>query len=138
MCAVIALTLLALLSAKPSSFLDFIVTTVVQNDIKAFGMKHRDVTDRPNLSGMITGGNLRSLQNLSNSTKEKLKNSSIGKSLSQAQKNRLRKQFGGELKPAQELNPLNILSSPSPSYKVRLNPSTNAPGTRQLRVDLSP
>ncbi len=94
MCAVAALGLSLFLSANPSSFVDYILTTIVRNDIKAFGMKHKGVEDKSTVSGLVTGGNLRSMKTLSKTNKTKLKSSAAVKNLSQAQKERLKKQFG--------------------------------------------
>ena len=94
MCAMTALGLSLFLSTNPSSFVDYLFTTIVRNDIKAFELKHRGLKDKSTISGLITGGNLRSAKTLSKMDKAKLKNSAAIKNLSRAQKERLRKQFG--------------------------------------------
>lgn len=96
MCAVAALGLSMFLSTNPTSFFDYVVATIVRNDIKAFGMKHKGLKDRSTVGGLVTGGNLRSAKTFSKSEKKKLKNSAVVKNLSRAQKERLRKQFGGK------------------------------------------
>ncbi|HJP14234.1 MAG TPA: hypothetical protein QF533_07815 [Nitrospinota bacterium] len=79
---------------KPSSYVEYIFMTVMRNDIKAFGMKHLGVKDKFGTSGgMITGGNLRSMKNMSESAKKKLKQSGAFKGLTKTQKARLIKQF---------------------------------------------
>lgn len=95
-CAISALALSLFLSTNPSSFFDYVVATIVRNDIKAFGMKHKGVKDRSTVGGLATGGNLRSGDTLSKTDKRKLKNSAAVRNLSQAQKERLKKQFGGK------------------------------------------
>lgn len=96
-CIITALGLSLLMSARPSSFLEYIFMTVMRNDIKAFGMKHLGVKDKFGSSGgMVTGGNLRSLGNMSSSKRQKLKRSSVFKKLTRAQKEKLRKQFKGK------------------------------------------
>ena len=95
-CAVTARALSLFLSTNPSSFFDYVVATIVRNDIKAFGMKHKGVEDKSNVSGIVTGGNLRTLKTLSKTNKAKLKNSAAVKNLSQAQKERLKRQFSGK------------------------------------------
>lgn len=95
MCAMAALGLSLFLSTNPSSFIDYILTTIVRNDIKAFGLRHKGLKDKSTASGLITGGNLRTLKTLSKSNREKLKNSTVLKNMSRDQKERLRKQFGG-------------------------------------------
>ena len=93
-CAIAALGLYLFLSANPSSFIDYILTTIVRNDIKAFGMRHKGIEDKSTVSGIVTGGNLRTLKTLSKTNKEKLKKSATVKNMSRAQKERLKKQLG--------------------------------------------
>ena len=46
-------------------------------------------------AGLVTGGNLRSLKNMSDSTKKRLKQSRAFQGLSRAERDRLRRQFRG-------------------------------------------
>ena len=93
-CTITAFGLFLFMADKPSSYVEYIFMTVMRNDIKAFGMKHLGVKDKFGTSGgMITGGNLRSMKNMSESAKRKLKQSGAFKGLTKTQKARLRKQF---------------------------------------------
>jgi hypothetical protein len=76
---IVAMGLSVLLSANPASFVEYLFQTVLLNDIKAFGLKHKDTKDRLSVGGMVTGGNLRSKKILSKSDKKRLKNSAIEK-----------------------------------------------------------
>ena len=96
-CIIAAMGLSLLMSARPSSFIEYIFMTVMRNDIKSFGMKHLGIKDKFGSSGgLVTGGNLRSLKTMSSSTQQKLKKSKAFKNMSRAQKERLRKQFSGK------------------------------------------
>ena len=93
-CAIAALGLYLFLSANPSSFIDYIFTTIARNDFRAFVAKYRKTRDRPAASDMAKGRNPRALKKLSKSEKDKLKNSAVVKRLSQAQKERIKRQLG--------------------------------------------
>ncbi len=93
-CAITAFGLFLFMAAKPSSYVDYMFMTIMRNDIKSFGMKHLGIKDKFGTSGgMITGGNLRSMQKMSESAKRKLKQSGAFRGLTRAQKAKLRRQF---------------------------------------------
>ena len=95
-CIITALGLSLFMSARPSSFIEYVFMTVMRNDIKAFGMKHLGVKDKFGSSGgLVTGGNLRTLKTMSSSSRQKLKKSRAFKGMSRAQKERLKKQLKG-------------------------------------------
>ncbi len=96
-CIITALGLSLFMSARPTSFVEYIFMTVMRNDIKAFGMKHLGVKDKFGSSGgLVTGGNLRTLKTMSSSVKRKLKQSGAFKKMTRSQKGRLKKQFKGK------------------------------------------
>jgi hypothetical protein len=68
-CAMAALGLSLFLSTNPSSFVDYIFTTIVRNDIKAFGLKYRGLKDKSTVGGLVPGGNIRSVKSLSKTDK---------------------------------------------------------------------
>ena len=95
-CVIVAFGLFLFMASNPSSYVEYVFMTVMRNDIKAFGMKHLGIKDKFGSSGgLVTGGNLRSLKNMSAARKAKLKKSKAFKGMSRAQKERLRKQFRG-------------------------------------------
>ena len=84
------------MASNPSSYVEYLFMTIMQNDIKAFGMKHLGIKDKFGTSaGLVTGGDLRSLKNMSSSTQKRLKQSKASQGLSRAEKDRLRRQFRG-------------------------------------------
>ena len=93
-CAVLAFGLFLFLASNPAAFIEYIQMTIVKNEIKSFGMRHLG-KDRGKSAGLVTGGQMRALKNMSESAKKKLKKSSAFKGMSRAQKERLRKQFRG-------------------------------------------
>jgi hypothetical protein len=85
------------MASNPSSYVEYLFMTIMRNDIKAFGMKHLGIKDKFGTSaGLVTGGNLRSLKNMSDSTKKRLKQSRAFQGLSRAERDRLRRQFRGK------------------------------------------
>ena len=84
------------MASNPSSYVEYLFMTIMQNDIKAFGMKHLGIKDKFGTSaGLVTGGDLRSLKNMPSSTQKRLKQSKASQGLSRAEKDRLRRQFRG-------------------------------------------
>lgn len=88
-----ALALTLFFSAQPSKWVEYVYFTILRNDIKAFGLSHRGQEDKAHSAGLVTGGNLRALKNLSGSQVERLKESGLGRGLTDAQKAKLRQKF---------------------------------------------
>ena len=83
----------SVMAAKPSRLVMFVFNTILQNDIKSFGMKSAGIADRSKISG-VSGGNLRAMKGMSKAKLEKLKGSGAASKLTGAQKAKIRKMMG--------------------------------------------
>ena len=90
--AIFAFIVSAVISAEPGRMFDFVFDYLALQDIKAMGMADKG-HDKSESAGVVTGGNLKAMQNLSAAQKDKLKNSSQFKNLSEADKQKLKEKY---------------------------------------------
>lgn len=87
-----ALVITLVISAEPSRLFDFVFEYIALQDIKSVGSAESGA-DKSSASGMVTGGNLKAMQNMSADQKDKLKNSAAFKSMSEADKAKLKEKY---------------------------------------------
>ena len=90
--ALLAFIISAVISAEPGRMFAFVFDYIALQDIKSMGLADKGA-DPSQTGGVVTGGNLKAMQNLSAAQKDKLKNSSQFKNLSEADKQKLKEKY---------------------------------------------
>ncbi|MBI1725074.1 MAG: hypothetical protein HYR52_05510 [Candidatus Tectomicrobia bacterium] len=80
------------ISAEPGRMFDFVFEVIAFQDIKAMGVGHKGL-DKRDVSGLVTGGDLKAMQHMSGAQKDKLKSSAQFKNLSEADKQKLKEKY---------------------------------------------
>ena len=90
---VIAFVISFFMAGGPGKFIENITFMFIQGQAQELGLTRQDL-DKVRASGILRGGGMAGLKNLSRSQREKLKKSSLFRGLSAQQKSKLRKKFG--------------------------------------------
>lgn len=91
---VCALIVSLVISAEPGRMFEFVFEVIAFQDVKAMGLGHKGL-DKRDVSGLVTGGDLRAseLKDLTGAQKDKLKSSAQFKNLSEADKQKLKEKY---------------------------------------------
>ena len=92
---VIAFVISFFMAGGPGKFIENITFMFIQGQAQELGLTRQDL-DKVRASGILRGGGMKGLKNLSRSQREKLKKSSLFRGLSAQQKSKLRKKFERE------------------------------------------
>ena len=90
---VIAFIVSFVIAGGPGKFIESLTFMYIQNQAKELGLSKEDL-EKVRASGILKGGGMGRMKNLSRSQKEKLKKSSLFKGMSASKKAELKKKFG--------------------------------------------